>query len=145
MRRRRRHTSSKKGLQHVTSPSPVGTHNTRERERERERVREPRNPNLPNQTRPGWGSGRGTAEVVTGVTRCDRRRSMGSCTRPLPLKTPTPPCITYQKPRCLPALAIRTKKPTAAQAPKPAVPVWATASAASPSTTSLLGAPSNAL
>ena len=38
-----------------------------ERERERERVREPRNPNLPNQTRPGWGLGRGTAEVVTGA------------------------------------------------------------------------------
>ncbi len=39
----------------------------RERERERERVREPRNPNQPNQTRPGWGSGRGTAGVVTGA------------------------------------------------------------------------------
>ena len=49
----------------MTSPSPVRTHGTRERERESEGTE--RNPNLPNQTRPGWGLGRGTAEVVTGA------------------------------------------------------------------------------
>ncbi len=67
MRCRRRHTSAKKGTEGTEKPKPT----------------------KPDQTRVG---------VRKGHCRSgDRRRSTGSCMKPLPLKTPTPLCPLHHK------------------------------------------------
>ena len=85
MRCRRRHTSAKKGT--ATCDLTLASWNA-QYERESEGTEKPK-PTKPDQTRVG---------VREGHCRSgDGRRSMGSCMKPLPLKTPTPLCPLHHK------------------------------------------------